>query len=190
MSGSSEVKARASIVLPDPGGPVMSTLWPPASQRELREERGAAQTKLPAGGHEDGQRDGEVESGALFGHLGRREVDGDPLRRERVARVADRGPDPFACLLNGAVGETHDVELGQPICQVCLDRHRHAGKAEGGAAHGGRGNESLDTLAHGSILIASRLGGWRLSGGGKPCQPPDRHVSSRASTRAMTPTES
>ena len=30
-SGSSDPKASASIVLPDPGGPVMRTLWPPAA---------------------------------------------------------------------------------------------------------------------------------------------------------------
>jgi hypothetical protein len=93
-------------------------------EAELPEQRDAIEevgSKLAAGGeHRTRQR--EVERGADLGQVTRREIGNDPLAREFIARVDDRGTNPIASLAYTGVAETDDPEGGKPWTNVDLDR--------------------------------------------------------------------
>jgi hypothetical protein len=85
-------------------------------ERQLAEEHDLG--NMPAldgtGRRQDAERDREIERGAGLADIGRREVDGDPVRRELEPRVADRAADTIAALAHTRVGQAHHRE------------HRHA----------------------------------------------------------------
>ena len=52
---------------------------------------------------------------AGLAHLGRRQIDGDPARREEQPAVPDGRPHSFAGLLHGRVRQPHDGQLDDPL---------------------------------------------------------------------------
>ena len=62
---------------------------------------------------EDRERDRQVEVRALLRQVGRREVDGDPLRGKREAHRGHRGAHPLLGLGDRLVGQADEVEGGQ-----------------------------------------------------------------------------
>ena len=67
---------------------------------------------LTAGG-QDRERDGQVEAGPLLALARRRQVHGDPHRRELVGGGADAAAHPLARLLDGPIGQPHHREGGR-----------------------------------------------------------------------------
>ena len=97
----------------------------PAVQGQLahggvRPER--ARRKLVRGG-EDGQRNRQVEAGALLAQVGRRQVDGDAPERPLQLGRDDTAADALLGLLAGAVGQPDDGEGGHAPLQMRLDFH-------------------------------------------------------------------
>ena len=76
-----------------------------------------------AGGLQDAQQNGQVVHRALLAPVGGGEVDGDPGDREFAAHVADGGPHPLLGLLDGGVGQPHQLEGGQTPGQIALHPH-------------------------------------------------------------------
>ena len=76
------------------------------------------------GRREDAERDRQVERRARFADVGRREVDGDAVRREFEAGVADGAADAIAALADARVRQAHHRERGQAERHVDLDVHR------------------------------------------------------------------
>jgi hypothetical protein len=76
--------------------------------------------ELP-GCDEDADRDWQIERSAVLPYIGRREIDGDPTRRNFEAGVDQRRTDTLATLLHRARGEAHDRPLGQSLRGVDLD---------------------------------------------------------------------
>lgn len=66
------------------------------------------------------QGDRQVEMRSLLGQIGRGQVDGDPLGRERQADRGKRSADPFAAFRDRLVGKADDDESGQPGRQLHL----------------------------------------------------------------------
>jgi len=58
-------------------------------------------------------RDREIEGGAFFLHIRRREVDRDALERKLPARVLDRRGDALAAFAHRRIGQPHHREMGQ-----------------------------------------------------------------------------
>ena len=56
------------------------------------------------------QRDREVVMAALLGQVGGREVDGDPLGRQRQPHRGERGLDPLTAFADRLVGQADDDE--------------------------------------------------------------------------------
>ena len=86
----------------------------PPVQRQLAQGHAAGQF-LP--GHDvqrgqHGQRDWQVEMRPLLGQIGRRQVHGQPLVRQRDGQRAKGRTDAFLGLADGLVGQTHDGEAG------------------------------------------------------------------------------
>ena len=95
----------------------------PAVERQLadggvRPER--ARRNLVRGG-EDGERDRQVEAGALLAQVGRRQVDGDAPERPLQLGRDDAAANALLRLLAGAVGQPDDGEGRHPLLQVRLD---------------------------------------------------------------------
>jgi len=84
-----------------------------AVERQLADEAVAVETQRAIVEAEDGHGDGQVEPGALLGHLGRRQVDGQAALGKLEPRVADRRSHSLTRLLDGPVGEPDDGEVGQ-----------------------------------------------------------------------------
>ena len=96
-----------------------------AVEPELAEHREALQRlrrHLVARG-QDAARDRQVEPRALLAQVGRGEVHGDAVLREREARVEDRAADALARLAHRAVPEADDRERREPLANVDLDGH-------------------------------------------------------------------
>ena len=51
-------------------------------------------------GYQDRHRNRKVEGASLLGHIGGSKVDGDPLGRDLMSRVAQGGDDAFPPLSN------------------------------------------------------------------------------------------
>ena len=95
----------------------------------------------PSGGNsglfgDDRKRDGEIERRAGFPDARRREVDGDPFLRERVAGILDGAPDAVAALLDGGVAESDDGERGESRGDVGFDRNGNGSNAPEGRREG------------------------------------------------------
>src|SRR5919199_1370441 len=130
-------RRRASIVLPTPGGPESSRLWPPAAamvsasmsstwpRTSARSGSGGPATARagsgPAG-REHRAGDGQVEPGPRLAQVRGREVDGQPLGRELEPGVEDGRAHALARLPHGAVPEADDGEARQARAQGDLDR--------------------------------------------------------------------
>jgi hypothetical protein len=69
---------------------------------------------------EHGERDREVEAGALLAQRGGSKVDGDPPRRKVELGRSDAAADAVLRLLAGAVGQPDDREGGDGRLDVCL----------------------------------------------------------------------
>ena len=69
---------------------------------------------------EHGERDRQVEAGALLAQLGRREVDRQPAKGELELGGRDPAPDALLRLLARAVGETDDRERRDAVLDVRL----------------------------------------------------------------------
>ena len=97
-----------------------------------------------AGRGETGDRDGEVEAGAVLRQRGRREVDGELARRQRAAGV-DRGrAHAVARLAERGIGQADDDEGGQLRREVGLDLDDRAGEPEqGDRAGAGDGHQLI-----------------------------------------------
>ena len=74
-----------------------------------------------SGREKKGERDGQVEGGAFFAQVGRREIDRDAARRELEARVDDRRAHALAALLHRGVREPDDAERRRRGDDVGLD---------------------------------------------------------------------
>ena len=68
-----------------------------------------------------GQRDRQVEAGALLPQLGRRQIDRDPPHGPLELRGRDPRADALLRLLAGAVGQPDDRERRHPELEVRLD---------------------------------------------------------------------
>ena len=100
------------------------------------------------GGHQP-ERDRQVVMAAFLGHVGRREVDGDPPRGERQARGNQRRAHPLAGLRHRLVRQADNGEGGQPR----RDLHLHVDRA-GLDPLKGYGRNPLD---HAGPLSQSRV---------------------------------
>ena len=77
-------------------------LNPPVEGELAQDHRVVDQLPLEdAGGAKDAERHRQVEGRADLAYLGRRQVDGDPLRREVEPNVADGGAHAVAALAHG-----------------------------------------------------------------------------------------
>jgi len=74
-----------------------------------------------AGGAQHANRDRHVECSAVLSQVGRRQVHGDPARRQLEAAVLERAADADAPLLHARVGQANDVAAGQSDGDVDLD---------------------------------------------------------------------
>ncbi len=73
-----------------------------------------------------GERDGEIIVAAFLGEVGRGEIDGEPLARQRQAHGKERRPDPLAAFHHRLVGEAHNIELDLARQELGLDIDRHS----------------------------------------------------------------
>jgi hypothetical protein len=98
----------------------------PAVQRQRADEQHVGNLPPPddAGGGEHTQRDRQVERRALLAHVGRREIDGDAVRRELESGIANRAADPVAALADAGVGQADHREAGQSVGDVDFDVNR------------------------------------------------------------------
>ena len=76
-----------------------------------------------ASGFQGGEGDGELERGALLADVRRGEVHGDPFLGKVESGIPKRGDDADLALLDGALGEADDVEIGKADRHVDLDLH-------------------------------------------------------------------
>ena len=67
------------------------------------------------------ERDGQVVMAAFLREVGRGEIDGDALRRQRQADGVQRAAHPLAALGHGLVGEADDGEGGHAGADLDLD---------------------------------------------------------------------
>jgi hypothetical protein len=67
---------------------------------------------LPAG-NQQRQRDRQIEAAALFGQLGRRQVDRDASGRKRIAGIQQRRAHALAALAHHGSRQTDDGEIRQ-----------------------------------------------------------------------------
>src|SRR6185295_2164876 len=96
-------------------------------------------------GHQNAERDGQVEGRAVFANVGGSKVDGDPAEGKTKARVYQGRTHSFPALLYGAVRQPDCRERGQSVGYVHLNIHRIGIDAEygGGTDSGEQGSESV-----------------------------------------------
>ena len=70
---------------------------------------------------QDANGDGQVEMGPCLQHIGRGQIDGDALWRQRKADSAQCRTNPFAGLRHRLVGQTNDGERRQTGCHLNLN---------------------------------------------------------------------
>ena len=76
-----------------------------------------------AGGCEDADGDGEIETPAILRQISGREVDGDAPGGQLESRVDERCPDPLLAFFDLCRRQTHDVEAGQTGTEMDFDLH-------------------------------------------------------------------
>jgi len=109
--------------------------------------------------HQDPEGNGEVEPGAVLPHVGRGQVDRDPLERKGEPRVEERRVDPLPALLDRSMREPDRGHRREAVSDVDLDVHQVGVDAEdGGGTDPGKhaGGTSVES-SHGS---AARMR-WR-----------------------------
>ena len=100
---------------------------------------------------EDAERDGQIETRALFAHIGGRKVDRRLVKREEEGAVVDRSPDAFARFAHGEVGQANDghgrrrVGFATRGRQVNLDVHEVCVNAIDGGGLGAEEHSSEAT---------------------------------------------
>ncbi len=77
-----------------------------------------------AQGGQNGQGDGQIKMAAVFGHIGRRQVQRDPLGRQCDGHGRQSGPHAFLGLRHGFVGQAHNVERRQAGGHGALHLHQ------------------------------------------------------------------
>ena len=95
-------------------------------QPELADVHGSSQEtgrgpSEPAASAQDRQRERQVQPGSGLAQVRRGEVDGQALLSPGDAAGAQGGPDTFARLAHGGIGQTDEGESGQPLGGVGLD---------------------------------------------------------------------
>ena len=70
---------------------------------------------------EQAERDRQIVMRAFLGKIGRRQIDGDPLRRQRQPDRRKRRMDPLPALAHRFVGKADDEEFGQAGRDLHLD---------------------------------------------------------------------
>jgi hypothetical protein len=106
-----------------------------ARQRELAGELVLGEGvggDLPGRG-QDAQGDRQIEQAALFGQVGRGEVDGDPPLGKLELAGLQRGAHPVAGFAHLDVGQPDQRERGQAIGKVDFDADLGGGEANEGA---------------------------------------------------------
>ena len=81
---------------------------------------------------------------AFLGQVGRRQVDGDPLGRQRQADRGERGVDPLAAFGDGLVGQADDEEFRQ----AGDDLHLHLDRARLEPEKGDGGDDARPSGRH------------------------------------------
>ena len=79
------------------------------------------------------ERNRQIEVRPFLADVSRGEVDGDAVRREFVARIANRAADAVAALADARIGESDHGERRQPERDVDLHLHRKGLDAEDAA---------------------------------------------------------
>ncbi len=79
------------------------------------------------------QRDRQIVVRAFLGQIGGREVDRDPLGRQRQPHRGERGMDPLLAFLDRLVGQPDDVEPRQPRRDLAL--HLNAARLQPQVSH-------------------------------------------------------
>ena len=96
----------------------------PPVQGELPRKGAAGKVHVAlAGGQQQPQQDGEVVDGPRLFGVGGGQVHQNTAVRPGKAQVPGGGAHPLPRLLDGGVGQPHQVELGQPPLAVHLHRH-------------------------------------------------------------------
>ena len=81
-------------------------------------------------GGEHGDRDTEVEAGALLRQRCGRQVDGDLAVRQLEPRIGDGSANTVFCLVERRVGKSDEHEIGKLVREVCFDLDDGAGHPE------------------------------------------------------------
>jgi len=108
----------------------------PAVQRQLAQGHIAVHLvgrQRPHGG-QHAQGDRQVEMAAFLDQVGRRQVDGDALGRQRQAQGVERGAHPLAAFSHRLVGQPDHGKGRQAGSQLHLDvdvQHLDAGEGDG-----------------------------------------------------------
>ena len=86
-------------------------------------------------GHQQGDRDGQIERRPVFADVRRGEVDRDPFEGIVEAGVHHGGADPLSSFLHGALRKPHGRERGESVGQIGFDLDQVGVDAEyGGGA--------------------------------------------------------
>ncbi len=103
-----------------------------AIERQLAHRNPVAQLLGIGHAHcrEQRQRNRQVVVRAFLGQIGGREVDRDPLWRQRQAHRGKRSAYPFLAFANSLVGQPDDVEFGQTRSERALHLHATRLQAE------------------------------------------------------------
>ena len=92
----------------------------------------------PAGndsrGRENPNGHGQIESGAFLFNIGRRQIDGNPIRRKPVPGIGDGGLYPFTALFHGGLGKTDGSKARQSLGNVHLHFNPVSVDTQNGAA--------------------------------------------------------
>ncbi len=121
--GSDDEPAQPRLARRERGGERARHGARPAVEAQLGEEEPPLQPRglHPRLGGDDRHRDGQIERRALLAHVGRREVDDNPLEGEVEARVLDGGADALVALARGRLGKADSARRGEPGGEIDLD---------------------------------------------------------------------
>lgn len=114
-----------------------------------------------AGDGEDGDCDGEVESGAFFADIGWGEITDEKAVGEGESGVSDSGSDTLGRFLDGFVGESDDEESGLSAAEIDFDNYWEGVDSvkSGGVGLGNHISLRLPRLVTVLLLLASSSGG-------------------------------
>ena len=100
----------------------------PTVQGEFADQQIAAQLEVRDGaaGRDDAYRNRQIIAGAGLAQIGRGQVDRNPVGRELIAAVFDRGLDPILALAHGGLRQTHRGKGRQTKGDIDLDLHQES----------------------------------------------------------------